>query len=230
MRSLESSRMSQSTSNPLPPLVSLGPGGTYQVEYVASGRSLTALHPAPPRPASRRSEERPMQSVRTSFLDWVLGITRLRLPAPHPVEVPGTVHPRLLTRTRTEATTQDSRRSSLSSVDLPSGAGGFAFTEQGRRQRTRNERSPLTARTTDDICSILSTRMEGSTRVLDSEADSHLPIDPRRTNDAWNLTDHAGTRRRTGGQQSHGVRTHRGSDQEGRLEPGQEQGTLFIDC
>ena len=185
--------MRPSNPNSLQPLVSLGPGGTYQVDYVTNGRALTALHQGHTEHSDKSAEEAaPLRPLHGCFLDWLLGITRLRLPVTTPTNRSESVQIRLQSRTRGEDAPMESERSSLPGASLPSGAGqrGFTFTEQGRQT--------LTARNPEDICSILNNRMENTTRVLDTQTDSNLSPDSRRSNEPWNLANNAGTGEREG--------------------------------
>ena len=62
-----------------------------------------------------------------------------------------------------------------------------------------------------------------------AQTTSRANHDPRVSPEIGVLTNHERASRGTRYQQSHGVRTHRGAHQEGRTDPGAEQGTLFVD-
>jgi hypothetical protein len=202
------------------PLLSLGPGGDYRVEYLRNGRNLTAVHQSH---GTTQTPGTPLKMPQLGLLDRILGILRVRIP----VETvpPQDVHHSARTRPVTRKSPKTDTNDMLQSVrnHLQRGAvGGFGLTPKGRRT--------MTARNINDIAALLENPLETYTRVTDPETSGNLSSDPRRTNEPGLFPDTPGTGSAARREPGHRARARRTTHQERRANSRDEQGTLFISC
>lgn len=200
------------------PLIALGPGGDYRVEYLRNGRNLTAVHRAHGR---SQSPGTPLKMPQLGLLDRMLGILRVRVPVEDrqtpDVHQSARAHP--VTRTRPKEVQNGMLQSVRSSLQRGA-VGGFGLTTKGRQT--------MTARSINDIAALLEHSMETSTRVTDPETSRNLSPDPRCTHDPGLFADAPGAGSPARSEPGHRARARRATHQKGRTDSRDEQGTLFI--